>query len=122
MSGRAGTGPGIIQDVVQLVKNLAFDIGKRVTGTITSARNLGDVIDNLGSILRGPPDALRGARPDGQHVPEGRDVDTYGLNPDGTPMTYANGSRPGSGWTPSRTCGPTGRPRCFPTGRRSPST
>ncbi|MGO1561942.1 hypothetical protein CZ771_06400 [Actinomycetales bacterium JB111] len=137
--------PGIIQDVAQLVKSLALDIGKRVTGTITSARNLGDVIDNLSSMLRGLPDMLRGARPDtpdvvpaarpdpdaptpradpdrypedpqgrrpladengntvagpdgyrredGILVPEGYDVDTYGLDADGNPLPGAT-SRP----------------------------
>jgi hypothetical protein len=113
--------PGIITDVVQLVKSLALDIGKRVTGTITSARNLGDVIDNLSSMLRGLPDMLRGARPDAPNVvpaaarpdpdaptprpdteyptgrlPEKGEPNSFGYDENGDRMPYANG-RPGYG-------------------------
>ncbi|WP_199423043.1 hypothetical protein [Actinotalea solisilvae] len=61
--------PWVVSQVATRVSSLAARVGSKVTGVITSARALGDLIDALKAAIRSLGDNLRGARPGTTHTP-----------------------------------------------------
>ncbi|WP_199423030.1 hypothetical protein [Actinotalea solisilvae] len=74
--------PWVVSQVATRVSSLAARVGSKVTGVITSARALGDLIDALKAAIRSLGDNLRGARPGTTHTPRTPDV----------PMQHTGGS------------------------------